>query len=238
MKITKEQALSVIESALFISSEPLSLSSLVHLFKNHLSKKQILSYMEELAQEYQKKDRGMCLQKIQQSYQLRTKPENKEWLVQLADQKTFRLSGPALEVLSSLAYKQPCTRQEIDSIRGVESSHLLRTLMEKGLVSFAGKSELPGKPSLYKTTDKFLETFGFTSLKDLPPEEEIQKMISAEEVTDMPSLSQTTDKFSSKGKLANAEDEIENEKLKQVIQEIPVTVDFLESSKKQEQKDS
>ena len=79
--------------------------------------------------------------------------------------RPFRLSGPSLEALSIIAYSQPCPKQEIDQVRGVDSGHLLRTLMEKELVVFAGKSDLPGKPSLYKTSQKFLEVFGFNKFK-------------------------------------------------------------------------
>src|SRR5204863_3661148 len=91
--------------------------------------------------------------------------------------RSFRLSGPALEVLSIVAYKQPVIKSEIDQIRGVESGHLVRALMEKNIVRFAGKSELPGKPMLYATTKEFLELFGLRNIRELPTLSEIDELI-------------------------------------------------------------
>jgi segregation and condensation protein B len=91
--------------------------------------------------------------------------------------RPFKLSGPALEVLSIVAYKQPCTKAQIDEIRGVESGHLLRAWMEKHLLNFGERSELPGKPMFYETTRKFLEIFGLRNIAELPSLHEIDQLI-------------------------------------------------------------
>jgi segregation and condensation protein B len=100
-----------------------------------------------------------------------------DFLKKISKARPFRLSGPALEVLSIIAYKQPIIKNEVDQIRGVESGHLVRALMEKGLVSFEGKTDLPGKPMAYSTTRKFLEIFGLRNLQELPSLTEIDQLL-------------------------------------------------------------
>ena len=235
MKLGKDEIFSILESALFLQSEPVKAKELKPLFKNELSEKQLKNFLEEMSQNYEATERGVYLKKVADAYQLRTKPENGQALSELQEKKKFRLSGPSLEVLSILAYKQTCTKQEIDDIRGTESSHLLRTLMEKGLIALAGKSECPGKPSLYKTTQKFLEVFGLNSLDELPSEEEITSMIPANQKPEKPSLSLVENEFSNKGsiKIPFVKDEQENEKIKKILEEIPTNVKFLEKDSDQ-----
>jgi segregation and condensation protein B len=130
-----------------------------------------------LAASYADPKRGFELEEVNGGFQLRTKVDNMNYLKGMLKVKPFKLSGPALEVLSIVAYKQPMIKSEIDDIRGVESGHLLRALMEKRLVAFAGKSDLPGKPMTYETTRKFLEIFGLRNLKELPSLAEIDDLI-------------------------------------------------------------
>jgi segregation and condensation protein B len=130
-----------------------------------------------LAVEFASANRGVTLEEVGGGYRLHTKVDNMNYLKRMVKARPFRLSGPAMEVMSIVAYKQPVVKVEIDEIRGVESGHLLRALMEKGLVNFAGKSELPGKPMLYETTRKFLETFSLKSIKELPALSEIDELL-------------------------------------------------------------
>lgn len=232
MKITKETFCSVVESLLFANPEPLSLSQILSVFDSKISKEQALKFLEIWETELEQNHRGLCLRKINKAYQLRTKAENKEYLLKMKTQKPFRLSGPSLEVLSILAYKQPCPKQEIDQIRGVDSSHLIRTLMEKELVVFAGKSDLPGKPSLYKTSQKFLEVFNLDSLKDLPSEEEISDLLPEPEQKEPENLSQVTENMSVENlHISYEEDEKENQRLKDNLKSISTTVEFLKEEK-------
>lgn len=233
MEINKEKFCSVVESLLFVHAEPLSLSQILSLFEEAISEEQALLFLEEWKASLENSDRGLSLEKVSKGYQLRTKAENKVYLAKIKTKKPFRLSGPALEVLSILAYKQPCPKQEIDQIRGVDSSHLIRTLMEKELIVFSGKSDLPGKPSLYKTSDKFLQVFNLNNLKDLPSEEEIAELLPKKETSKEDVLSQVTDQMSCETlDISHEEDELENKKLKENLKSISTTVEFLEEEKR------
>lgn len=176
--IDADQAISIMESLLFSSEKPVSLGTFKQIFKGtNVKSKDITRALDGLASQYAAANRGVTIEEINGGYQLRTKSDNAEYLRRLSKTRPFRLSGPALEVLSIIAYKQPCIKSELDEIRGVESGHLLRALMERGLCSFAGKSELPGKPMMYQTTRKFLEIFGLRNLRELPTLSEIDELI-------------------------------------------------------------
>ena len=237
MKLSEKQILSILESTLFFRSEPLRLTELERLFGGELNQKQIKNFMEKLSACYQEEERGIFVEEISSGYQLRTKPANKNWLLKLTTQRSFRLSGPAIEVLSVIAYRQPCTRQDIEDIRGVECGHLLRTLMEKGLVSFAGKSASPGKPFLYKTTGRFLEVFGFKSLKDLPSEEEIREHLPEIPEETSETLKEAVKELSVDGKILipHEADEKENENLKSILKSIPSNRNFLDTEETSEE---
>ena len=144
------QVRSVVESILLAADKPVNMSLMREVFRGtNASNEQIRKCLSELAVDYAGAERGMELIEVGGGYQLRTKADNMAFVRRMAKGRPFRLSGPALEVLSILAYKQPVTKHEVDQIRGVESGHLVRSLMDRGLVRFVGKSELPGKPMLY-----------------------------------------------------------------------------------------
>ncbi|MCY4513370.1 MAG: SMC-Scp complex subunit ScpB [Bdellovibrionales bacterium] len=231
MKLSDKNILSILESALFFRSEPIRLAELENLFGGELTQKQIKNFMDELSAQYQQEERGIFVEEISNGYQLRTKPANKNWLLKLTKQRAFRLSHPSIEVLSIVAYRQPCSRQDIEDIRGVECGHLLRTLMEKGLVSFAGKSSSPGKPFLYKTTNRFLEIFGFKTLKDLPSEEEIREHLPEVPEETSETLQEAAKELTVDGKvlIPYEADEKENESLKTLLKDIPSNINFLDT---------
>jgi segregation and condensation protein B len=172
------QVRSVVESILFAQVHPISFAQLKGVFYGtNVTSDRLHTILNHMETDYAGGDRGVSLSEVAGGFQLRTKGENSGWLRKLAKARPFKLSGPALEVLSIVAYKQPLIKSEIDDIRGVESGHLLRALMEKNLVKFAGKSELPGKPMLYATTKQFLELFGLRNIRELPTLSEIDKLI-------------------------------------------------------------
>jgi segregation and condensation protein B len=147
-------------------------------FQNtNIDNKMLKRAIEELQSIYADPTRGVTLEEVTGGWQLRTKLDNMDFLKKISKARPFRLSGPALEVLSIIAYKQPIIKNEVDQIRGVESGHLVRALMEKGLVSFEGKTDLPGKPMAYSTTRKFLEIFGLRNLQELPSLSEIDQLL-------------------------------------------------------------
>ena len=217
------------ESLLFMSPEPRVFSDFETLFEGEFSAQEIKKLLEELQNSYNKKERGLQLEKVSKGWQLRTKTENKQHLLKIKPPVTFRLSRPSLETLSIIAFEQPCTKMEIDEIRGVESGHLLRNLMEKELICLSGKSHLPGKPSLYKTSRKFLEAFGLETIKDLPSQEEIEELLSEIKTQDKEDLPSISDKlFQTEKTTSNFKDEQENKKIKDVLKSLPSTVEFLE----------
>ncbi len=176
--ITNGQLRSIIESILFTTEKPISIAVIKQAFKGtQIKSKDIREALHTLSEEYNSSDRGFTLDEIAGGFQLRTKADNLKYLRQGVKARPFRLSGPALEVLSIIAYKQPTTKHQIDEIRGVESGHLLRALMEKHLLTFGERSDLPGKPMFYETTRKFLEIFGLRNLQELPSLHEIDQLI-------------------------------------------------------------
>jgi segregation and condensation protein B len=176
--LSEEQVVSIVESALFATDKPLSVAVIKQAFKGtQIRSKEIRAALARLQEEYVETNRGFTLEEVAGGFQMRTKSENMKYLRQSVKARPFKLSGPALEVMSICAYKQPVTKAQIDEIRGVESGHLLRALMEKGLVTFGERSELPGKPMFYETTRKFLEIFGLRNLQELPSLHEIDQLI-------------------------------------------------------------
>lgn len=122
-----------------------------------------------LKEEYIKEDRGLRINFLGNSIKLTTKEEHKEYFQKLLESpKNNVLSPQALETLAIIAYNEPITRMQIDEYRGVDSIYVLRRLLAKGFVKECGRSDLPGRPILYKTTDEFLDYFNLSSKDDLP----------------------------------------------------------------------
>ena len=181
MKWSKDDILSVLESLLLCADKPLKTSDFLSCMGESLTAKQIQEHLTILSKMYQKKERGIQLRKVAGGFQLVTKDENKEFVKRLKKAHPFRLSKSALEVLAIIAYQQPCTRSEVSQIRRVESGHVIRTLLERNLIAFAGQSEQLGRPMTYKTTQKFLEVYGLENLKSLPSIEDIKNELTPQD---------------------------------------------------------
>ncbi len=235
--VEDEQLDSIIESVLFASDRPVSLASLKLVFKGtNIKGDKIRRALDRLAVELASGQRGVSLEEVPGGFQLRTKIDNMQFLTRTWKARQFKLSGPALEVLAIVAYKQPLIKHEIDEIRGVESGHLLRALMEKGLVNFEGKSDLPGKPMLYATTKKFLEIFGLRNLKELPTLSQIDELL-PEGMTEeeaKPTLSQVTDSMSTAIGTSYSEGEDELTKITDQLTNINTSSDFFEQEKERQ----
>ena len=121
-----------------------------------------------LREEYASNERSFDLKEVAGKIFIATKPEYAPWIRNLYQKQPERLTGPSLETLAIIAYKQPVTRAEIGAIRGVDVGGVVNTLLEKELIEIRGRKDVIGKPLLYGTTDKFLELFGLNSLNDLP----------------------------------------------------------------------
>lgn len=238
--IEDERIESIIESVLFASDRPVSLASLKLVFKGTQVKTEaIRRHLQKLMTEYAGARRGVQLEEVPGGYQLRTKIDNLQFLRRNVKSRTFRLSGPAMEVLSIVAYKQPLIKSEIDEIRGVESGHLLRALMERGLCQFEGKSELPGRPMQYGTTRKFLEIFGLRNLKELPTLSQIDELlpegIGDEMDEKKEKLSDITDGLSETVKdQSYSQGEEELQKIQEQLQVISTSSDFFEQEKQRQ----
>ena len=163
----------IIEALLFASDAPLTAGDLARV-DERLDEDTVEAVVQELRSEYDLSERSFQIYEVAGGYQLLTRPE----FVSVLDRfetvpQTARLSGSALEVLSVVAYRQPLGRTEIEEIRGVGSSGVIRTLLDRELITVVGRSEGLGRPLLYGTTQKFLEHFGFRSIEDLPRPEEL-----------------------------------------------------------------
>ncbi len=167
----------VVEALIFASSKPLTPAEIRKVTKV-LSVAQIEKIVAELKEDYQKTGRCFELLEIAGGYELSTKREFAPWILKIELQRKARqATQSALETLAILAYKQPLTRAEIEALRGVDTSGVLNTLMEKNFIKIVGKKEVPGRPFMYGTTEKFLEHFGLKALVDLPSIDEIRQMV-------------------------------------------------------------
>ncbi len=234
--LTAEQTMSIVESALFSTDKPMSVAVLKQAFKGtNIRSKEIRSALLQLQVEYNDSNRGFTLEEVASGFQLRTKPSNMKYLRQSVKARPFRLSGPALEVISICAYKQPVTKAQIDEIRGVESGHLLRALMEKGLITFGERSDLPGKPMFYETTRKFLEIFSLRNIQELPSLHEIDQLIPegiGDEEEDRETLSDLTGELSQTTTgISYSEGEDELLKITDELSQITTSSEFFEQEK-------
>jgi len=173
-----EDIKNIIESLLLVAEEPLKIDHI----KNILApaeKKEIKNALDELSSEYENRKGGFFLREVAGGYQIRTRPEYREWIKRLIQPKPLRLSKPALETLSIIAYKQPIIRSDIEHIRGVDCGGILRMLLERKLVRILGRKAIPGRPHIYATTKQFLEVFDLKNLEDLPTPKEISELSDA-----------------------------------------------------------
>ena len=134
-----------------------------------INEQEVKELLMELKKDYDKDDRGLRISYLGNAFKLTTKEEHKEYYEKLVtNERTTNLSNAALEVLAVIAYNEPITRLQIDEIRGVNSSQIVRKLLAFGLIKTCGKQDSLGKPNLYKTTNEFLDYFGLSSKDDLP----------------------------------------------------------------------
>ncbi|HUS44674.1 MAG TPA: SMC-Scp complex subunit ScpB [Phycisphaerae bacterium] len=167
--MSKQPLKSVIEAILFTSDEPLSADRLADAAGEDVTVGLVRKATQELAADYEATGRAFTIEEVAGGYQLLTRPEYNKYLKSLVRARfQARLTQAALETLAIIAYKQPITRAEVEDIRGVSCGDMIRTLVEKGLVRIAGRSEHLGRAFLYGTTKKFLQAFGLSSVKDLP----------------------------------------------------------------------
>ncbi len=175
----KEQQKRAIEALLFLSEEPVKLDKLAAVLST--TAEEAAKRIRELQEEHLSQGRGLQIFEAAGGYQMGTHPELASFLEEaFSEEVSSNLTNAALEVLAIIAYKQPVTRIEIESIRGVRSEHVLDNLLKRKLIKVSGRKEGPGRPLLYGTTPDFLKYFGLKDLGDLP-ELEVEEVEKEEE---------------------------------------------------------
>lgn len=169
---------SILEAILFAASEPISVKQFQHAIPG-LNVREIRKALAELRDDYQQMNRSFHLIEIANGYQICTRPEFSEWLRKFYIQQVrVTLSPSALETLAIVAYKQPVTRSDVSTIRGVNSDSVINALVEKDLVCVSGRKEGAGRSLLFSTTDTFLQQFGLKDPSELPSLDEIEQLLS------------------------------------------------------------
>lgn len=180
---------SALESMLYVWGEPLSIKAASDVLG--IEYDQVKELLIELKDEYENDGRGIRIRQINRSFQMITPAENAIFIKRLCTPvKSSKLSQAALEVLAIIAYKQPVTKAEIEAIRGVRADRVVEGLMKRNLVAEKGRSEGIGRPIIYGTTDVFLKQFGFASISELPPFQDLEGVLSDEEIENSSSTQQ------------------------------------------------
>jgi segregation and condensation protein B len=184
----------IIEALVFSAERPLSPKDIRAIFAEatdeehpgvtegfrNVRETQIVAALEELKAEYDLQPHSFQLAEIAGGWRVVTRPEYAPWLKKLLDEaRPHRLSPPSLETLSIIALRQPIARADIAGIRGVEVDGVIKTLLERDLITIVGKSDAPGRPMLYGTTQKFLEHFGLRDIDDMPKAAELRLQAAA-----------------------------------------------------------
>jgi segregation and condensation protein B len=169
-----EDLKNILESLLFVAEEALGVERLKKLV-GEADAAEIRQALEALQAEYDSRRGGFYLAEVAGGFQFRTRPDYTSWVRRLIDPKPVRLSKAALETLAVVAYKQPVIRTDVEHIRGVDCGGVLRQLLERKLIRVLGRREIAGRPLIYATTKRFLETFDLKDLKDLPTPREIEE---------------------------------------------------------------
>src|SRR5271169_5116912 len=186
-----------LEAIIYAAETPITLEQMIALVKEAVVaegvaddaeiKSRVRSVVEELVGEYGGPDHGIEIRQVAGGYRMSTKPEQHEVVRAFAKslKPPIRLSLPALETLAVIAYKQPVTVPEISDIRGVDSSGVIATLLDRKLITTAGRKAVIGRPILYKTTKEFLMRFGLNEVSELPSMEEFEKLVAESFQSDM-----------------------------------------------------
>ena len=177
----------VLETALLVALEPLSLNELKRMFEHEVSNDQLRLALEELRQRWQ--GRGVELVEVADGWRFQTRAEMQPWITRLKNEKPPRYSRAVLETLAIIAYRQPVTRGDIEDIRGVAvNPNIVKMLEERAWIEAVGHRDVPGRPTLFATTDHFLGDLGLRSLAELPPLEELGTLLAPDETALIPEV--------------------------------------------------
>ncbi len=185
--IVLEKLLAPIEAMLVSTDRPLKPGAIADALGVHIGtsvgEAPIADAIELLNSQYEEQGRAFSIARVSGGYRMMTRPEHAPVIAAMQRSRaTTRLSKPALETLAIIAYRQPITRAELESIRGVACGEVVRSLMDRRMVKITGRAEELGRPMLYGTTRQFLDTFGLASLKDLPKPEDFADQLNLQGV--------------------------------------------------------
>jgi segregation and condensation protein B len=178
-----------LDAIIYAAETPITLEQIFHLVRESVlaegaaddaeGKSRVRAALEQLVSDYGNADHGIEIRQVAGGYRMSTKPEQHEMVRSFAKslKPPIRLSLPALETLAVIAYKQPATVPEINEIRGVDSGGVIATLLDRKLITTAGRKQVIGRPILYKTTKEFLMRFGLKDVTELPSMEEFEKLV-------------------------------------------------------------
>jgi segregation and condensation protein B len=171
----REDIKSIIESLLFVADGPLTIQRLGEVLEG-LGKADLRSTLEELQAELENSRRGIRLVEVAGGYQLRTPKVNANWVKKFLGGRPARMGRATLETLAIIAYLQPITRAEIETIRGVDVDGVINTLLDRSLIRAVARKDVPGRPFLYGTTPEFLQLFNLKDLTHLPTLKEMEEI--------------------------------------------------------------
>ncbi len=172
----------ILETLIFISGRTLGTSEMIEILSEvpdgpRPTRQDLQRALEELEREWGERGGGLRIVRVAEGYEFRSDPSYAPWIRAMNKPKPQRLSLPAVETVSLIAYRQPVTRSEIESVRSVDSGAVLKSLLERRLIRIVGRKEEPGRPILYATSREFLEFFGLKDLSELPPLKEFEEMV-------------------------------------------------------------
>ena len=226
----------VIETILFVSDRPVKIQKI----RAHLDKEMPLRVIHEslnrLQQDYEQSHHGIRLVEVGEGFQFRTKATYAKFVQDIFKPTSLILSPIALEVLAIVAYRQPISRAGIDKIRGVDSSHILRALMDKKLVQVSGRSEEVGRPVVYGTTNEFLEMFNLSRLEDLPPEHELNSLADNQDVGEISDIKELVRSSSDLHDKFNFDEMSGLDELAKTIKEVSSHTPFTQAIREEEKK--
>lgn len=231
--LNEESLCGAIETIIFISDKPVGLEKIRKLIDEDLPLRVVHEALTRLMDGYEVVHHGIRLVEVAEGYQFRTKATYSKYVQDLFKVNSLVLTPTALEVLAIISYKQPCSKIEVDKIRGVDSGHIVRGLMDKRLVKVAGRSDEMGRPVLYGTTPEFLEVFNLADLSHLPPEHEVEEMskMNVAKMSDIKNIVHEGDK-----ERFVFEEMEELESLSESIKSIASDTDFIKSLNAQDKK--
>jgi segregation and condensation protein B len=223
-----------IETIIFMSDRPVNIMKIKNQIDSDLPLRVIHECLSRLQAEYELKHHGIRLQEVAEGYQFRTKATYSKVVQKMFNVQSLTLSPTAMEVLAIIAYKQPISKNGVETIRGVDSSHIIRGLMDKRLVKVVGRTEEIGKPSAYGTTSEFMEVFNLKDITELPTESELEELAESNSVGNIHDIK---DIVNSQTKVSFEFDEFQElEELQESIKDISVDTTFTKELMLQDKK--